>query len=64
MAREGLGRKEKWLLAVLSLIAGVVGFLAAFGVVRGEGEIDLLWLAVGLVNLVASGAWFLNLRAS
>jgi predicted membrane channel-forming protein YqfA (hemolysin III family) len=64
MAREGLGRREKWLLAVLSLTAGVVGVLAAFGLVRGGGEIDLLWLAVGLVNLVASGAWFLNLRAS
>lgn len=64
MAKEGITRKQKWLLAVINLSAGAVGVFAAFGVVRGNEGTDLLWLAIGLVNFVASGAWFLSLRTS
>jgi len=64
MAQEKLGRKLKWALVVINVIAGATWVLAAFGIVTGGEEINLLYLAVGVVCLVASGAWLLNLRLS
>jgi len=64
MAQEELRDKLSWLLVLTNLIAGVVWVFAAFGVVKGKEGINLLYLAIGIVCLVASGAWFLSLRAS
>lgn len=61
MEQEQLRRKLKWALVVINVIAGVVWILAAFGVLTGEEGTKLLYLMVGLVSLVASGVWLLNL---
>ena len=60
---NGQGQLDKrllWALTVINALGGVVGLLVAFG----EGGIDWRWLAIGVVSLVASVAWFLNLRRS
>lgn len=62
MEQEVTRRRLKWLLAVVSFVAGVVWILAAFDVVQGEETLNILYLVMGMVFLVASGAWFLGLR--
>lgn len=64
VAQEKLNRKLKWFLVVISLLAGILWILAAFDIVGGKEAINLLYLAAGVVSLMASGAWLLSLRAS
>jgi hypothetical protein len=64
MAQEELRGKLIWLLVVLNLISGVLWVLASLGVVRDQGGINPLYLAVGVVSLVAAGVWLLNRRSS
>ncbi|MFW6135912.1 MAG: hypothetical protein ACOC7N_03730 [Chloroflexota bacterium] len=64
MDREELKSRLTWVLVVTNAIAGVTFLLAAFGVVTGEGESHIFYLAAGVVCLVASGAWLLNLGSS
>jgi hypothetical protein len=64
MVQEERSGKLIWLLVVINLLSGVLWVLAAFGIVRGKEGIDPLYLAVGVVSLVAGGAWLLSLRAS
>jgi hypothetical protein len=63
MEREELKSKLKWVLVVSSAIAGVVWILAAFGVVTGKGETNPLYLAIGMLFFVASGAWLLSVMS-
>lgn len=60
MAQEELRGKLIWLLVVLNLISGVLWVFTSFDVGREQGGINLLYLAVGVVSLVAGGVWFLN----
>ena len=60
MAQEELRGKLIWLLVVVNLISGVLWVLASVGVGRDQGGINLLYLAVGVLSLVAGGVWFLN----
>ena len=64
MAEEALRGKLVWLLVAINLISGVLWVFASFGVVREQEGINLLYLAVGLVSLVAGGVWLLNAMAS
>jgi hypothetical protein len=64
MVQEERRRKLIWLLVVINLISGVLWVLAAFGVVRGKEGIDPLYLALGVLSLVAGGVWLLNVRSS
>jgi hypothetical protein len=64
MKRKELRAKLVWVvLVVVNVIAGVIWVLAAFGVSTGEGRMNLLYLAIGVVHLVASGAWLWNLMS-
>jgi len=63
MAQKELGIKLKWVLVLTNSIAGVSSVLAAFGVVTGKEGINLLYLTIGVICLVASGAWLLSLRS-
>jgi hypothetical protein len=64
MAQEELRSKLVWSLAVINLLASVLWVLAAFGVVKGREGVDFLYLAVGVVSLVAGGTWLAqSLRA-
>ena len=64
MAQEELGGKLIWLLVGINLVSGVLWVFASLGVGRDQGGINLLYLAVGVVSLVAGGAWLLSLRSS
>ena len=55
MAQEELKGKLIWLLVVINLFSGVLWVLASVGVGRDQGGINLLYLAVGVVSLVAGG---------
>lgn len=60
MAQEELKGKLIWLLVVINLISGVLWVLTSVGVGRDQGGVNLLYLAVGVVSLVAGGVWLLN----
>ena len=60
MARERSRRMVLWLLVAISFVAGAVWFVAGWS----QGGIELLYLAIGVINLVAGVAWSLNLRSS
>jgi hypothetical protein len=62
MERERIRNILNWVLVVANLVAGVLFLLAAFGVGATRGELRPLFLAIGLVCLVAGGAWLLSGR--
>jgi hypothetical protein len=64
MDREELKNRLTWILVVTNLIAGVAFAITAFGVVTGERRINVLYLTIGVMCLVASGAWLLNMGSS
>lgn len=64
MEQDKRRRRLLWALVAINGIAGVTWVLAALGIVRGEAGINLLYLAIGLVNLLASVVWALNARSS
>ena len=64
MGREGIERELRWALVIVNAVSGVLWFLAAFGIVRGRGGTNYLYLAVGVVSLVASAVWLLGQRSS
>ena len=60
MARVRSRRIVLWLLVVISFIAGAVWFVAGWS----QAGIELLYLAIGVINLVAGVVWSLNLGSS
>jgi hypothetical protein len=64
MTQEDPRRKLIWLLVAINLISGVLWVLASFDVLGNQGGINFLYLAVGVVSLVAGGVWVLSLRSS
>ena len=60
MVRERSRRIVLWLLVAISFIAGSVWVVAGWS----QGGIELLYLAIGVINLVAGVVWSLNLRSS
>lgn len=64
MEQEKRRRRLLWALVVINGIAGLTWVLAALGVVAGEESVNLLYLAIGVINLVASVVWALNTRSS
>ena len=53
-----------WVLTAVNLIAGLVWLLSAFNIFSGGGEINFLYFAVGLINLVASVFWYFAAKKS
>ena len=51
-----------WVLTAVNLIAGLVWLLSAFNIFSGGGEINFLYFAVGLLNLVASFFWYFSAK--
>ncbi|MEA3376187.1 MAG: hypothetical protein U9R72_08345 [Chloroflexota bacterium] len=64
MDRQELKDRLTWVLLATNVIAGVALVVTAFGLVTGERQINLLYLGLGVVCLVASGAWLLNLGSA
>jgi hypothetical protein len=64
MEQDKRKRQLLWVLVVVNGLAGFVWILGAFGVVTGAEGINLLYLAIGGVNLIASALWTLNARSS
>ena len=64
MKREKLRTTLYWVLVAVNLIAGFVWVMLAFGWLTGQEGVNLLYLAVGVVSFVASGAWLLSVTRS
>jgi hypothetical protein len=62
MKRERLRRTLSWVLVVVNLIASFVWFMLALGWLTGQEGVNLLYLAIGALCLVASAAWLFSIR--
>jgi hypothetical protein len=60
VGKRAIKRELRWALVVINAVSGVLWLLAAFGIVRGKGGTNYLYLAVGLVSLAASAVWLLG----
>ena len=64
MDREELKNRLTWILVVTNLIVSVAFAIITLGVVTEERRINVLYLTIGVMCLVASGAWLLNMGSS
>ena len=64
MKRQPFDRRLRWVLFASNLLAGIAGLLAALGPGNAGQDVAILWLAIGVLNLVASGVWLLSVTST
>jgi len=64
LLNKDISRGLKWLLVVISLIAGVAWILAAFDVFSDAKDFNFLYLCLGIVFITAGVFWLFSLRSA
>lgn len=57
-------RNLLWTLVLINGIAGIVWVMGSFDSTDSGGGINYLYLAIGVLNLIASFLWLWNARKS